>query len=149
MAQQPQWRRLLATDYSQVFVDETGVYPPEMEIAQEYDTGKRIKFIVYRFPLERLKLVRAGDGKTYLVPIAYEEGWPHPVADYRVWFAKDLKGVASSIGSTKRELIEALTSDDVNALAWAYESIGGYHGYENLDGYPQSLTETQLNKRWS
>jgi hypothetical protein len=31
----------------------------------------------------------------------------------------------------------------------AYEDIGGYHGFDNFDSYPQTLTEKQLDARWS
>jgi hypothetical protein len=145
---QPIWKRLWSTDYSQVFEDETGAYEPEMEIAQEYETPKgRTKFMVYRFSLDKLKLVPEGN-KAYLVPGRYDESWPHPLKSYEEWFAKDLKSVARSIGGDEMDLAKAFTSDDVQDRASAYEPVGGYHGFDNLDSDPRDLTEKELNKRW-
>lgn len=61
---------------------------------------------------------------------------------------KDLSSVADSVGSTREELIDGLTSSDVGGRAWAYESIGGYHGFMNFDGYPLDISEAELEERW-
>jgi hypothetical protein len=145
---QPQWKTLFCTDYSRVQIDETGVYAPEMEVAQDNgDDESAPAFAVYRFSLDKLKTVRA-NGKAYLVPAAYDATWPHPVASYQEWFADDLKAIAASAGTTRRELVAAFTSDDVNARAWAYETVAGYHGFANLDSDPLCLTEEEFNDRW-
>jgi hypothetical protein len=144
---QPKWKLVYATDYSAVFEDETGVYPPEMEIASEYeDRRERTRFMLHRFPLDPLKKVKR-DGKTYIVSWRWAPEWPHPIKDYEDWFIKDLGDVARSIGSTKEELINALTSEDPKELAWAYEAIGGYHGLDNLDSHPLDLSEKNLEER--
>lgn len=57
---------------------------------------------------------------------------------YVEWFAKDLAGVASSVGSTREDLIEALCCPDAQTRAVAYEAIGGYHGMINFDQYPNT-----------
>jgi hypothetical protein len=146
---QPQWRRVWATDYSQLFVDETGVYAPELEVAQEIDDAPRAeRFQVFRFSLDKLKIVRR-DGEDHLVCDRYRAEWPHPVHTYVEWFAKDLKSVAATVGTTKAELIVALTGDDINARAGAYESIASHHGYNNFDDYPLTMSEKELNARWS
>lgn len=143
---QPKWKLLWSTDYSAVWLDETGVYDPEMEIAQEYERNGKTRFQVYRFSLDKQKAVRR-EGVVYIVPARWDETWPHPLPDYEEWFIGDLARVASSIGATENEMIEALTSDDVNDRAGAYESIGGYHGFDNLDQYPQDLSERELERR--
>jgi len=55
------------------------------------------------------------------------------------WFMDDLESVGSFIGSSADELREAFMSEDVKERAWAYESVGSYHGFNNLDGYPLTL----------
>jgi hypothetical protein len=175
MANQPVWKRLTSTDDCQVFTDETGVYAPEMELAQEiFDSaessecpdckgentsdcenpdcyGGKIdparKFELYRFPLDKLKIVVA-DGTAYMVPEPYNETWPHAVSQYVEWFDDSLPAIAACCGTTETAMSIALTSDDIMARAWAYRDIGSYHGFMNLDAYPLTLTEKELNKRW-
>lgn len=142
---QPEWKLIYSTDYSAVFEDKTGVYDPEMEIAQEFDEGK---FLAFRFALPRLKRVRHA-GTDYIVSERWDESWPHYIGDYEEWFMKNLTGVADSVGMSKKELVDALLSADVPQRAMAYESIGGYHGYSNLDQYPLELSEEELDERWS
>lgn len=141
---QPEWRTLYQTDYSMVQIDKTGVYAPEMEIAQEIGGGK---WQVFRFSLDKLKKVKH-DGKVYLIPDKWDASWPYPASSYEEWFAKDLPQVANSIGAEVSELRTALCSKDPKQRAWAYESIGGYHGFDNLDSYPETYTEDEFNERW-
>jgi hypothetical protein len=144
---QPTWRTLTATDYSRIEVDETGVYAPEMEIAQDLENGS---FEVFRFSLDRLREV-AGEvsGKVYLVTERYRPDWPHPLPAYDEWFAKDLAEVATSHGTTEEELRAALCSEDPKDRGWAYESIGGHWGFVNLDTDPLILTAEELDQRWN
>lgn len=142
---QPEWEEVYRTDYSALFQDKTGEYPPELEIRQEIDDTERdgvIDVEVFRFSLDRLKLVADSEDplKHYLVPEAYEESWPYAASQYEEWFTEDLPAVASSIGCKAEELIAALTGEDINARAWAYESIGGYFGFMNLS-YPRIVQE--------
>lgn len=145
---QPKWKLLWSTDYSAVFVDETGVYEPEMEIAQEYERKGKPRFQLYRFPLDKQKAVRR-NGRVYIVPAKWDETWSHPIHQYEEWFIADLADVASFIDGTEDDLIEGLISDDVNDRAAAYESIGGYHGFDNLDQYPHDLSEREFDRRKS
>lgn len=138
---QPNWKQVCSTDTSRLLVDTTGVYPPEMEIAQEDEGAKR--FYVYRVVLDPVKKV----GK-YLVPAGYTESWTHPVHSYNEWYAKDLASVARSCGTTKAKLVAALCSDEPQDRAWAYDCIGGHHGFDNFDSDPLVLTERELNMRW-
>jgi len=120
-------------DYGGYFVhqDTTGAYTEEVEKLFVYEDSWQ----VYRFPLDRLKIVQG-----YLVPLRYSPDWPEPLPRYDEWFHKDLDKVAESIGLSAQELKEQFCSDNPIIRARAYEAIGDYHGYENLDGYPLTFT---------
>lgn len=141
MTKQPRWKCIQATDYDRVLVDETGVYVPEMEIAEEAREGR---FKVFRFSLDRLKEVNG-----FLVPFTYGADWPHPVASYEEWFADDLPDVERTCGLDPGTLRALLLSDEPLARAEAYECIGQHHGFVNLDSDPLMLTENELDARWS
>ena len=124
-----------------VRVDETGVYPPELEYVQvmpENDT------YVYRFPLENLKLSPSGR----LIHARYDDTWSHPIEAYTEWFDDSLGDIAAYVGISQSELVDALLSDNPMARASAWESIGQYHGFENLDGYPLHLSESETEERY-
>lgn len=142
---QPKWKLLWSTDSSALFIDQTGEYPPEMMIDQE-DEEAEIHY-VYRFPIPKLKIVRRDD-KAYLLPENYQDSWMHPIHRYEEWFTKDLPRVAASIGSSLDEMIEWLTSTDPSVRSGAYDAIGGYHGFDNLDSYPQTWSEKEFKKKW-
>lgn len=139
MTVQPKWKLLTSTDRTAIYVDETGTYDPEMEVAEELDEESEER-TVYRFTLERLKLVEHHDRKLYLVSERWrDEGWPHRIHQYEEWFVDSLDDVASSIGSTRKALVEALISAEPQHRAVAYEAIGGYHGFINLDHDPRTV----------
>lgn len=142
MTNQPQWELVHATDYSALYRDATGVFPPELVIAQtcddvDEDNIEATSAYVYRFSLDRLYQHADDNGGTYL---ANEHG-------NREWFQTchgGLQAVADSIGSSLADLVADLCSDDPRRLASAYEAIGGYRGYENFDSYPQEWTEHEF-----
>lgn len=138
MTAQPKWKLLASTDRSAIYIDETRAYAPEMEVAEELNEESEER-VVYRFMLERLKLVEHHDRKLYLVSEHWREDWPHPVHQYEEWFVDSLDDIASSIGSTRKALVEALISADPQHRAVAYEAIGGYHGFINLDHDPRTV----------
>lgn len=142
---QPKWKLLTGGDYFSIFVDQTGVYDPEMVIGQEFSEGKTPKFEVFRFPLERFKVVKRGS-KGYLVPLKYAPDWPHPIASYEPWFLKHLDAVAATNGRAKSEIIKDLTSSDPMDLRRAYEDIGSHDGFMNFDSYPETLNEREFEK---
>jgi hypothetical protein len=121
MTQQPVWKFVAnlgdvnLLDYGGLFVyvDTTGVYPPEAVklIASEDDFSATVE---YRFVLENLTLET----------ITSE------------WFYSSLPEIASYIGSTTDALIASLLSSDPSIRARAWEAIGSYHGFLNLDQYP-------------
>jgi cytochrome oxidase assembly protein ShyY1 len=108
------------------------------------------KFQVHRFDIDRFKLVTdpKNISATYLVPENYSPSWPHPIADYEVWFARDLEDVARSAGENPLVLATQFTSKDPKIRAGAYLAVGLYHGFDNLDDDPLDLHEPDLNKRW-
>lgn len=149
MTNQPKWKRVAQlgdvnpVEYGGLFVyvDTTGVYPPEAEKLFAPDGDIKV-WQSHRFVLENLKLVRDGDN-TYLVPARFDESglWPYPARHYDEWFHKDLASVADYISSDVEELRLAFISDDPRSRAWAWEAIGAYHGFDNLDSYPVTYTK--------
>ena len=156
MTNQPIWRFVAnlgdasPLDYGGYFLyeDTTGVYGFEAEKVEEpYDEvdpeSNKARWTIHRVCLDRCKMV---DGN--LVSFNYKPEWPYPVAAYVEWFAKDLASVANCMGTTEQELIDALCSKDGKALAWAYQCIADYHGWNNLDDYPLTLTRAEVEARY-
>jgi hypothetical protein len=129
-------------EYGGVFVyhDTTGVYGDEMEVLFSPDDDDAPEgWAAYRVCLDRLKMISDPEtSAVYLVPFAYDPTWPHPVAKYDEWFHSDLAHVAESLGNgtTVDDLRADLCSSDPITRAFAYQAIGGYHGYENFDTDP-------------
>lgn len=150
---QPQWELIYATDYSALYRDTTGVYDPELMIAQTVDDAdeddiEATAAVVYRFPLKRCWQVIDDDGTWYLTeqnPTRAAE-LPHGLRAYQPWYADDLRHVADSVGCELSGLVADLCSDDPKMLAGAFEAIGGYHGYDNLDSYPEEWTTTEFEQ---
>jgi hypothetical protein len=149
---QPKWKQagtigdvdFIQHDGGIVFVDETGVYDPELEYVQnmpEPDTDA----YVYRIVLDSLKLSPAGK----LIPAKYDETWPHPIESYTEWFDRDIDSVASTIEIPREEFIQALVSSNPLARANAFEALASYHGWENFDSYPLHFkTREELEARY-
>jgi len=147
---QPKWKQVgtigdinfVQHDGGPVFVDETGVYCPELEYVQNMPEGDAY---VYRICLDPLKLSPAGK----LIPANFDETWPYPVEHYTEWFDRDIDRVAGSIGIDRAEFVSALISDNPMARASAYEALAQYHGWENFDSYPLHFkTEAELEARY-
>lgn len=125
-----------------IYRDTTGVYPEEGQKIIVDDSADRWE--VYRFPLDRCKMVHG-----YLVPIHYEASWPHPLGNYDEWFHKTLSEVGQFVGQTKDDLESALCSENPLDRANAYQAIGDYHGYANLDSYPLVFTNrAEIEKQY-
>lgn len=142
-----------------VYEDETGVYPAEAEILEEAVSGK---YRIYRFILDRLKLV-AG----YLVPWEFQSTWgkrsPIPgvldwipdrnllaehAARYDAWFHKDLAKIAESADTSLEALEQAFTSENPIERAQAYRELGQYYGWHELDNDPVLLTRAEVKKQF-
>ena len=100
-------------------------------------------YLVYRFELECLKLVGG-----FLVPMRYDPSWHHPLEKYDEWFSDSIPKMAAYAGVSEDELRKAFTSQNPHELAFAYELVGNYHGLENLDSDPLSLTQEQVEKQF-
>jgi len=148
---QPQWELVYATDYSALYRDATGVYPPELCIAQtlddvDEDDIEATAAVIYRFPLERCWQATRDDGSTFLCEQnpSREATLPYPLYSYKPWYADHLGAVANSCGRTVAELVSDLCSDDPTALASAFEDIGGHEGFDNFDQHPDEQTASQF-----
>jgi hypothetical protein len=115
-----------------VYEDTTGVYPPEAVVIRVLDEDRDDDdggWIVYRFPLERCTYGRPRGIDGVLSDNEY-----HPEAP--AWFADSLESVASFVGASRDELIGYLCSPSPSDRAQAYQAIGDYHGFINLDHDP-------------
>lgn len=123
-----------------VYVDETGVYPPEaelLEVEELYD-GRDQSYTVHRFTLEPC---------TYVNGVLSDNPY-HP--SNPVWFVvhDGLNVLASYIGTSTTDLIKLFTSNDPIERAHAWRAVGEYHGFENLDDYPLQLSRAEAEERY-
>lgn len=140
-----------------LYVDTTGVYPPELEQLEPLDeAGMPGKYEIYRMVLDPLKDQTVTDAETgatttYLVPKGYSPlTYPHPVHVYQPWFTDELGDVATTMdyenGATG--LRADLVSDDPLRLARAYRSIADYRGWNNFDESPLRLAKQDIRRRY-
>lgn len=149
MAHQPEWKFVAnlgdvnPLDHGGrfVFVDETGVYEPEMEI---YDPDTRE---VSRFSLDRMARLNGG---RRLIPysVTIPEYLPHPLEHYVEWFSDDIESIASTAGLEPDELRRLFCSVDPLERAQAYMALADYHGLDNLDSYPLVLSRKEARERY-
>lgn len=64
------------------------------------------------------------------------------------WFADDLENIASFVSSTPEDLAESLCSTDPVELALAWQAVYDFHGWENADSYPLTLTRAEVEERY-
>lgn len=146
-----------------VMVDETGVYPPEVEVLVEpceewlQNDGTETDCIpkdegqwtVYRFILEPC---------TFADGILSDNPY-HPAS--AAWFAKPeskraerpqdttyLANLCRCCGISEKELISYFCSDDPIQRALAWRNVGMYHGWYELDQYPLTLSREEVCKRY-
>jgi hypothetical protein len=133
-----------------IYIDETGVYPPEAEllVEPENDDGE---WVIYRFALEPC---------TYINGILSDNKY-HPALP--AWFAKTeeqraerpqdttyLKDIADFMGAEVQDLVNWFISDDPQERAAGWMAVGDYHGFENLDNYPLVFTDKdEVLKRYA
>lgn len=121
-----------------VFVDETGVYPPEgekLESPDNDDSGE--PYTVYRFILEDC---------TYSRNVLSDNKF-HP--DHPVWFNDKIKDIASACGYEDAHLlIFQFLSVDAKDRARAWESVGDYFGFHELDHYPLRMSRKEVEERY-
>lgn len=138
MTAQPQWRCVAQLgdanplDYGGfwVFVDDTGVYPPEAEYYSPDDNR------AWRIVLDQC---------THINGVLSDNRF-HP--ELQAWFADDLESVASCTGGDVATMRANLCSADAIRRALAYRDILSYHGWDNGDSCPLELTEQEAHKRY-
>jgi hypothetical protein len=123
-----------------VYVDSTGVYPPEAELlvspeeGPEDDTAEAWE--VRRFILEPCKYVQG----------ILSDNPSHP--ECPVWFADKLGSMADTFDTTEEDLRALFISADPVARAQAWRMVGEYFGFEELDSYPLRFTRAEVEKRY-
>ena len=122
-----------------VFIDETGVYPPEAEVLFVDEEGDR-PAQVYLYPLE----------KCYWNDGVLSDNEYHK--DHPAWFADDLDKVTRCFDEDHDNFIDALcnggyTLDDIILRANAYYCISNYYGFDNLDQYLLEVTPQEVESR--
>lgn len=137
-----------------LYRDITGVYGFEMERLErdgEEDGDENdppARWLVHRVCLDRQKLVRH-ETSVYLVPHSYNaETYPHAVSSYPEWYVDSLDSIAATMGTSRVELETALCSEDGAQRAWAYQCLADYHGWENFDSEPLTLSLEEVEERY-
>jgi hypothetical protein len=139
---QPTWKLVadlgdspFENDAYYIYFDTTGVYGYEAEHVQETDPearGSKKRWSVHRFSLDRFSETPCDE----FCVITGE------------WFHNSLDAVAKTTGTTKEDLTAAFCSEDFKERARAWRCVGDYHGYDNLDQYPLSLTKREVKERY-
>lgn len=132
MTRQPKWKEVAQLGDVNwieegglfVYQDETGVYPPEIEKLRVETTAGRDHWASHRCILEPC---------TFADGILSDNKF-HPRT--AAWFADKLEGVASYIGQPLDELVLWFLSTNLTERARAWEAVGDYFGWENLDSQP-------------
>ncbi len=141
---QPKWKfvaNLGDVNYIQegglfVYIDETGVYAPEMVKIYPIDnkTGK--------CEIRRVILDKCTFENGVLSDNPYHKDKP-------AWFSTGINSVPRFGGYTTATFIGYLTGDNIPDRAIAWQLIGDYFGWENLDSYPSFMTAEEFNSRYS
>lgn len=139
MTEQPKWRCVANLgdvnpfDYGGyfVFIDETGVYDPEMEVLEVPD-GDIDYWESFRFIME---------------PCTYREGILsdnkfHP--GLKAWFAHDVPSMCSTMGWEELEFLTAICSNDVVERAQAWRVIYDYWGAAHMGADTGIKTKNKL-----
>lgn len=165
MTEQPKWKYAghvgdvdpIAYGGGFVYVDETGVYPPELVYfepatdEQWQATEGNSPVTIYRLCLEpprfktltdkgRSALTSAAD----LPPLQRGDTWEW----HEEWFVRSLDSVAQSCGTTKFQLLRLLFSKDPRQLAFAYDTLIQHFGPFEFDQYPITMTEEEAYERY-
>lgn len=141
---QPKWKRVGSfgdvnpLDYGggYIYIDETGVYPPEMEMIEPGESEDD-PISIYRLTLEP---------HTYVDGVLSDNPF-HPA--YPVWYAKDLPRVCASMDVDAEDLIAELAGSDPIAKADAYQTLIGYFGPNEFDSEPLTMTREEAEARYA
>jgi len=143
---QPEWKLVgrigdcNPVDYGggYVFVDTTGVYCPEVEWVDPVNPDKdESPVYVYRFTLENCFYTNGvlSDNEFH--------------KDFPVWFADSVAALAEQFQEEEAWLIEKFCSDDPMERAFAWQEVAMYWGWDEMDGYPLSMTYAEAEARYS
>jgi hypothetical protein len=137
-----------------VYVDETGVYTAEaerLEISKcETAAGDLATYEVYRFSLERCTYVNGilSDNKFHPNKPAW---WAKPESERAEYpyHTTYLENMLVYTDQPLEEVVKSFCSEDPVERARAYELVGFYHGWINLDSYPIELTYEEALERYT
>lgn len=180
MSRQPEWECIANLGDADpityggllVYVDKTGVYPPEVEVIEErenesyeedfdpeehgedgYDEDKHeeLHWSIYRTPLDRCTYNPETE--------CLSDNKFHP--DKSAWFSQTkqeraerpqdsgLESVCSAMGIERDELIRLLCSEDPLELAEGYRCIAGTWGWHEFDQYPLEIkSRSEMEERY-
>ena len=132
-----------------VYIDRTGVYPPEAEYVQPpyhdppYEGKDKRRWTVSRFILDKIYLV-----ENVITAMRPGKQLPHPYpSSYKEWWADYLDEMCLTNGMKRDDFLSLIMSDDPMKRAAAWQMIGEYHGMENLDSYPITLSHDEIEAR--
>ena len=119
-----------------VFIDETGVYAPEVELWEPPcdDSDETGPITAYRWTLEP---------HTFVGGVLSDNPY-HP--DHAVWYAQDLESMADCFDTTAADLIAGFCSADPIERAQAYRAVQEYSGAYELDQYPRTVDRTDAER---
>jgi len=134
---QPKWRHIgsigdvdpIAYGGAFVYEDTTGVYAPEMSWI-EPGTDEQWHEMEGRTPLQVFRILLERDPQ------------------HEFWYEK-LPQIATYTGQPLEELQQAARSDNALAKAQLYDSLIRYFGVEELDSYPDTMTEDEAYAKYA
>ena len=141
-----------------VYVDETGVYPPEMERLEipemecleiDDEDAERPTYTAWRVCLDQCTFIDGilSDNPYHPAHCAWFATTPEKMKE-RPQDGRGLAAVADCMGREESEMIADLCSSDPIRLASAWREILDYHGWENGDSYPIHLNRSEARKRY-
>lgn len=136
MSKQEKWRVVAVDDSSCVFVDDNGSDNSVMEVVEDLPIGKTL----YRFNIDRLTTYQGCLVTCHIAALAQDpKGLPHPIEKYNEWFFDSLEKVGTFVSLELAEIVALLCHEDPIQRSIAYRAIGDYHGFLNLDHYPENV----------
>lgn len=63
-------------------------------------------------------------------------------------WVKDWDGIAETMGTSEAEIKKLARSKNPLDRAEVYRMVGDYSGWENIDGYPITLSRKEMEERW-
>jgi hypothetical protein len=123
-----------------VYEDQTGTYPPEVEVILEPDDDQaedQEEWTIHRIVLEKCTYI---DG-------VLSDNVHHP--NIPAWWASDMKSMARACDQDLAELIGWFCSDDAMDRAEAYRVLYSYHSIANGDSYPATYNRAEIEARYA